>query len=84
MANANLNDQIAALSKTLQSSTSVDAQTRKALSSLQRDIDKVLHAQGDSSLGERLEEIAVRFESDHPAVGRALRQAVDALGKAGM
>jgi hypothetical protein len=79
-----LHAQVETLKKALQSSTTMDAQTRNALSSLQRDIDKVLHAHGDSSLGERLEEIAVRFESEHPTVGRALRQAIDALGKAGM
>ena len=32
----------------------------------------------------RLEALAVRFESDHPALAQVLRQLVDALGKAGI
>ncbi|HYM36125.1 MAG TPA: DUF4404 family protein [Steroidobacteraceae bacterium] len=84
MNNVQLHAQIEGLRKALQSSTGMDAQTRNALSSLQRDVDKILHAHGDSSLGERFEAMAVRFENDHPAVGRALRQVIDALAKAGM
>jgi hypothetical protein len=79
-----LPDQIAKLSEALRRTRSVDAQTRDALVALQHEIETFLQAQGDSSLAERLEKLAVQFEADHPAVGSALRQTIDALVKAGI
>ena len=38
----------------------------------------------DQPLTERLEGLAVRFEAEHPAVGHAVRQLIDALAKAGI
>jgi FXSXX-COOH protein len=35
-------------------------------------------------LVEQLDALAVRFEADHPALGAAIRQVVDALAKAGI
>jgi hypothetical protein len=32
----------------------------------------------------RLDDLVVRFESDHPALAGALRQLIDALAKAGI
>jgi hypothetical protein len=34
--------------------------------------------------GSRLEELAVRFEADHPSLAASLRQLTDLLGKAGI
>jgi hypothetical protein len=75
---------IQTLSDELRKAGELDVATRRALVSLQRDIEKLLHDQGEVSLTERLEQLAVRFENDHPAAGTALRQAIDALAKAGM
>jgi len=33
---------------------------------------------------QRLEGLAVRFETDHPSLAQVLRQLIDALGKAGI
>jgi hypothetical protein len=38
----------------------------------------------DAPLADRLESVAVQFEADHPALGTAIRQVVDTLGKAGI
>jgi chaperonin cofactor prefoldin len=84
MANQLLNQQIQALQSALSSIQSVDADTRKSLVQLQRDIGRVVEHHSDVPVTERLEELAVRFEADHPAVGTAIRQAIDALSKAGI
>jgi hypothetical protein len=36
------------------------------------------------SLIENLDALAVQFEAEHPALGNAIRQVVDALAKAGI
>jgi ABC-type transporter Mla subunit MlaD len=83
MSNQPLNDQIRALSTALQNTTAVDATTRGQLHDLQHDIARVVEHQ-DVPVTERLEAMAVRFEADHPAVGTALREAINALSKAGI
>ena len=65
-------------------SQSIDEKTRDSLKALQQEIESFLETHDDRSVQERLEKMAVRFETDHPAVGQALRQAMDALSKAGM
>lgn len=78
---SSLVQQIRALSAALHRVQSADNDTRIALAELQIELTRIAdHA----SMAERLEELAVRFEADHPAVGTALRQAVDALSKAGI
>jgi hypothetical protein len=84
MSNQPLNQQIRALIGALGQTTSADAETRGLLQNLQREIVRIAEHHGDASVTERLEEIAVRFEADHPAVGTALRQAIDSLSKAGI
>jgi hypothetical protein len=79
-----LQRQISELSAALKQSATADDKTRESLGKLQHEIEDFLHAAGDRSLGDRLEKLAIRFEADHPAVGTALRQAIDALAKAGM
>ncbi len=39
---------------------------------------------GDSSLPDRLEQIAVQFEVDHPTLAASSRRLVDLLGKVGL
>jgi hypothetical protein len=75
---------IQALRAALERPQAIDEKTRDELKSLQQEIEHFLDTHDERSLQERLEKLAVRFETDHPAVGTALRQAMDALSKAGM
>jgi FXSXX-COOH protein len=38
----------------------------------------------NQTLIDRLDELAVHFEAEHPSLGTALRRVLDALGKAGI
>jgi hypothetical protein len=67
----------------------IDERSRKLLSTVMRDIEGALHrpATGTGAAADaapRLEALAVRFESEHPALAGVLRQLIDALGKAGI
>ena len=66
----------------------IDAGTREALMLLLNDLTRLLGAASleneDHPLTERLEQLAVNFEAEHPAVGTAVRQLIDALAKAGI
>jgi hypothetical protein len=73
----------------LSQSDRVDAESRELLVALTHDIDRALGGEQNLAGGQehpahRLEELAVRFEAEHPALARALRQLMDALGKAGI
>ena len=83
MSNPDLHRQISTLIASLAESQSPDRPTRDLLLKLQQQI-AVLTESHEGSVTERLEELAVRFEADHPAAGNALREAIDALGKAGI
>ena len=68
---------------------SVDPQSRTLLITLLGDITRLLENSGPDDAGqhnlaERLDELAVQFEAEHPSLGAALRRVVDALGKAGI
>jgi hypothetical protein len=87
--NKALREQLAALHSHLGKTTSVDAESRAMLATLLNDINRLLQQTGASaverqSLAGRLDELTVRFEADHPALGTALRQVVDTLAKAGI
>jgi len=66
----------------------LEPRTRELLLLLLNDLTRLLGAppidDEDHPLTERLEKIAVRFEADHPSVGQAVRQLIDALAKAGI
>lgn len=87
--NQDLRRQIEAMHTELSRIDSVDPQSRTLLITLLGDITRLLEksAGNDSSphnLAERLDELAVHFEAEHPSLGAALRRVVDALGKAGI
>ena len=67
---------------------SLDSRTQDLLLTLLGDLTRLLGAppidDKDHPLTERLEEIAVRFEAQHPSVGTAVRQLIDALAQAGI
>jgi hypothetical protein len=67
----------------------VNPEMRALLVTVLTDITKLLEQPGardvdEAPLANRLESVAVRFEADHPALGTAIRQVVDTLGKAGI
>lgn len=88
--NAVLRQQIESLHAQLSQVRSVDPQARTLLITLLADITRLLEQssgeapQEDYSLTQRLDELAVQFEAEHPSLGTALRRVVDALGKAGI
>lgn len=90
--NSDLRTQLAALHSELARTSSVDPQSRELLVSILGDITRLLGAGGtqnetadeDRPLDERLDEVAVQFEAEHPALGAAIRRVVDALAKAGI
>ena len=67
---------------------SVDAESRKLLSALVRDIDHALGRGGTRGAAgahaPKLESLAVRFEVDHPALAEVIREVIDALVKVGI
>ena len=87
--NLEIQQQIASLHQRLETlrPESLDARTRESLLVLLDDLTRLLGsaaAPEDQPLTERLEEVALRFEAEHPAVGVAVRQLIDVLGKAGI
>jgi hypothetical protein len=81
MTSITLNTQIAQLRTALTSSPVLDSVTRDSLQLLQRDIAHALH---DESVTQRLEDLAVRLETEHPAAGKAIREVVNTLVRVGM
>jgi Domain of unknown function (DUF4404) len=85
--NEDLQRQIATLHASLErlDRDRVDERTRASLMLLLGDLTRLLgHSSEDQPIAERLEGLAVQFEADHPAVGVAVRQLIDALAKAGI
>ena len=84
MSSSALLQSIGALRSALAATTSLDKESRAALIELHREVGKLIERHGDVPVTERLEELAVRFEADHPAVGAAIREAIAALSRAGI
>jgi hypothetical protein len=86
--NNDLRSQLASLHATLSRTGSIDAEARAQLISLLPEITRLLGRAAEQTgvhpLTEPLETLAVRFEAEHPALGNALRQVIDALSKAGI
>ena len=84
---------LARVHERLATSGSLDQESRHLLGTLVRDIERALGgraapdaaATGAAAVhAPRLESLAVKFEAGHPALAEALRQLIDALGKAGI
>lgn len=87
--NPELREQLVRLNSELRRTTTVDHEMRELLVELLGETTRVLHQTSRSpaeqqSLTEKLDELAVRFEAEHPALGTTVRQIVDALAKAGI
>ncbi|HEU4600605.1 MAG TPA: DUF4404 family protein [Steroidobacteraceae bacterium] len=81
--------QLAQAQAALRQMQSVSPEERELLISMLADITRLLGQPGEDesanqSLIDRLDELAVHFEAEHPSLGAALRRVVDALGKAGI
>lgn len=83
-----LRRQLNALHQELATVRSVDNELRQALLVLLADISRLLDPDAapehDDSPVDKLEFLAIKFDADHPALSAALRQLMDALGKAGI
>jgi Domain of unknown function (DUF4404) len=86
-----LRELLARLRGHLSTSDAVDAESRRQLGGVTRDIEHVLGRgaadPADSratGVAERLEALSVRFEAGHPALAETLREIIDALAKAGI
>lgn len=100
MTDESLRQLLARVHERLSSTKSVDAESRELLATVMRDIDGALRegpAKADtvsavpvspearvSATAPRIEELAVRFEADHPTIAQLLRQIGALLGQAGI
>jgi hypothetical protein len=76
---------LAQLHERLGATRSLDAESRTMLATVARDIEQALQNDDASAVAaEPVEELAVRFEADHPSLAGVLRQIMDTLGKAGI
>jgi hypothetical protein len=76
---------LAQLHERLKSARSLDVESRQLLATVARDIEQALmHDDTSRVAAEPVEELAVRFEADHPSLAGVLRQIMDTLGKAGI
>jgi hypothetical protein len=86
--NPDLHKQLESLHGELARTNTVDGESRKILVSLLEDISRLLESKPavaeDTSLTERLDELAVQFEAEHPSLGTAIRRVLDTLAKAGI
>jgi hypothetical protein len=84
-----LRTQLESLRVSLSRADALDPESRALLIEMLPEITRLLGKTSTAPdevhpLTEPLETLAVRFEAEHPALGNALRQVVDALGKAGI
>lgn len=87
--NSDLHRTLHSLHSELAKTQRVDPELRSLLVTVLGDITKLLEQPGmraahDAPLAARLENVAVQFEAEHPALGTAIRQVVDTLAKAGI
>ena len=81
-----LRELLAQLHAQLHDAKTVDAGSRDLLKAVAKDIETTLARSKarPASAESRLEELAAKFEVEHPALAEAVRDVVDALGKAGI
>ena len=85
MSDEDLRDLLAQLHARLGSAKSLDDQSRALLTTVARDIEATLARSGAAQKRpDKLEALAVRLETDHPAIAEVLREIVDTLGRAGV
>ena len=79
---------LATLHQELGDTKSVDAESRRMMGALIKDIDRVLDTSPappqDGRFRDRLEELLLRFEARHPAIAASMHELIDALARAGI
>jgi hypothetical protein len=87
MTQESLRELLARVHERLSTAGSIDRESRQLLGTLMRDIERALEPAATGAAAAhapRLESLAVKFEAGHPGLAEALRQLIDALGKAGI
>jgi hypothetical protein len=85
MEKSELDDLVRQLHARLGTANSLDAEDRRLLIAVARDIEATLGKRDASAPSARgLDALAAKFEANHPALADTLRRLVDALGKAGI
>ncbi len=86
-----LRELLARVRERLSRAKTVDADSRKALSSVVHEIDHALGKEGAPGAAgaagthaPRLESLAVRFEADHPSLAEVIREVIDTLVRGGI
>ncbi|HWX79673.1 MAG TPA: DUF4404 family protein [Steroidobacteraceae bacterium] len=85
-----LRERLARLHAELANARGDDPATRQALEEILPDIKRMVERQGadplpaDTSLPDRLERIAVRFEAQHPRLAASARRLIDLLAEVGI
>jgi hypothetical protein len=81
-----LRELLAQLHAHLKNAKTVDPDSRELLQAVAGDIEGALARSGrkPATAETKLEELAARFEVEHPALAEAVRDVLDALGKAGI
>jgi hypothetical protein len=78
---------LAALHQELSRAPTLDEQSHQLLREIMRDVEGLATSPVSTPptlRRHRLEELAIGFEVDHPALAAGLRQLMDLLGKAGL
>ena len=85
MSQNELDDLLKQLHSRLGAARSIDAEDRRLLTTVLRDIEGVLgSADAPAPNASGLDAFAAKFEAGHPALAETLRRLIDALGKAGI
>ena len=85
MPEAALKQQLEQLHQALSASPELDAETRQLLDRIADDITALDVAAADTGdLSDLIQEQAIRFDQEHPALSTALRQIIDTLGRIGV
>jgi hypothetical protein len=86
MAEDNLRELLTQLHTRLGNAQSLDAESRKLLTTLSQDIERAIGRASEETAPARnsLESTAVKLEAEHPALAGVVRQIVDVLAKAGI
>jgi Domain of unknown function (DUF4404) len=88
MDNDSLRERLAKLHAELSDAHRDNPETHRPLGEILPDIKRLAEepagASKDASLRQRLEQVAVQFEADHPALAGSVRRIVDLLGEVGI
>ena len=84
MSKRTLDEALKRLHAELKESPRLDAASRELLDTVTLDIERARGESGGAAHASRLEELAVRFESEYPELAASLRGIADALGRIGL